>query len=796
MTNLSEPILVGKYLLIDLLSSSRPFYIYRAVDTTEKTFTSFKSLKTFHPENINRQPYLTELKRESEILSRLKYKGFPSLHENGEISGQYFHSYQHIWGKSLLKLLRELKKHNKMLSESYASYIISQVCSGLRYIHGLSDNNKPLVHGNINPHNIVISYTGEVFLVGFGHSIKEYSREDFYNSDFRIISYTAPEVFTQNTYTVESEIFSLGSIFYELITGLPPYMEKSHKKVINRIIKGTYIPATQVNTHLPDFIDDVFARSITPFIGDRFSTVDDFEKGIINYISDKQSFFAPKKMAKLMQTVFKSEIIEEIRYFQSLENGVKSHHKELFHSIPVKLIKSLEKSISSDSGFKERSGILSALSNEKRSDISFSSRTGSKSRSSNSIPSLRKSVNLPSEFNENFDPENSFFSKEDTEILGNEFTMTSLGNEKAALGPSEENMVKNNTDSSSVDVSRKKKIGSTDNIHDNEEQQNKSGGTLIMGSTAFSQVKNQNPEKEKEVPTVKTENIQGTRSGNDFFIGKNLGEYLVTGVIGWGGMGTVYEGIQPTIGKEVAIKVLKPSISDRKGVARRFLDEAKAVNSIRNPHIIDIFSFGIMEERYHYFVMERLHGESLGEYLKNNPNVSVKTAHDIYLQLFSAIEQAHEKGIIHRDIKPDNIFIEKRALFDTYVKVLDFGIAKFTDSDFKTAITKAGAAIGTPLYMSPEQALGKEVCYGSDIYSIGVIMYEMFTGSLPFIKKSYLEVLQAHLLEEPPRPSSIRPMDPRLEEIILWTLKKKTDERPANISVLRESLLPLLKTIS
>ncbi len=272
-----------------------------------------------------------------------------------------------------------------------------------------------------------------------------------------------------------------------------------------------------------------------------------------------------------------------------------------------------------------------------------------------------------------------------------------------------------------------------------------------------------------------------------------MGEYTVTGILGWGGMGTVYDGIHETIGKEVAIKVLNPHLCANRQIAQRFLAEAKAVNSIRNPNIVDIFSFGIYEDQYHYFVMEKLNGVTLGNYLLQHKTVSLRAAYEILAQVFSAVAAAHDKGIIHRDLKPENIYLEKRALFDHYVKVLDFGIAKFTVNGFKTAVTKAGTPIGTPKYMSPEQCKGVDVTAASDIYTLGVIMYEMFTGTVPFRKKSYLEMLLAHLNEPPPRPSLLVPMDAPLENMILWALQKDPGRRPVTVRDLSENVLAYLK---
>jgi len=406
------------------------------------------------------------------------------------------------------------------------------------------------------------------------------------------------------------------------------------------------------------------------------------------------------------------------------------------------------------------------------------------------------------------DDHQSFFSDEDTEILGREITHTFAGDERRGGGGNRSASVERFI---AEKLAEQEALSITDEVEEDRTRIDAKPKTLIMGAQVMPPVlPKTSPESLTKPPAQQSsgtgqvttqvadqkkyeKKIEGIKDESDPLLGRMLGEYLVTGVIGWGGMGTVYDGIQPDIGKEVAIKVLNPSFSKQKDLAMRFLAEARAVNSIRNAHIIDIFSFGVVEEKYHFFVMERLHGESLGEFLKREEIISKPLAHEIMIQLMNAIGQAHEKGIIHRDLKPDNIFLERRDPFEHYVKVLDFGVAKFMEEGVYSAITKVGTAIGTPLYMSPEQAIGVDVAPESDIYSIGVILFEMFTGTLPFERKSYLEVLKAHMMDPPPRPSSLVPMDERLEHIILKTLAKKKEDRFHSIPELAEVLLPLLK---
>ncbi len=267
-------------------------------------------------------------------------------------------------------------------------------------------------------------------------------------------------------------------------------------------------------------------------------------------------------------------------------------------------------------------------------------------------------------------------------------------------------------------------------------------------------------------------------------VGKSIGNYQVVAQIGHGGMGAVYLGQHPMIGKRVAIKVLHEELAMKEDIVSRFFTEAKAVNDIQHPNIVDIVDFGKLAsddgKEIVYFIMEYLDGEGLNARLKRE-GASINDAVHIISQCASALAASHKKHIVHRDLKPENIYLVGRGSDRNYVKLLDFGIAKLTGDDASASKhhTRAGLVIGTPAYMSPEQCEGKgNIDWRSDVYSLGIVLFEMLTGRTPFQGDGFGEVLVAHLTKPPPVPSSIRhDLPPGIESVVMHALEKAKDQR-------------------
>ena len=271
--------------------------------------------------------------------------------------------------------------------------------------------------------------------------------------------------------------------------------------------------------------------------------------------------------------------------------------------------------------------------------------------------------------------------------------------------------------------------------------------------------------------------------------GQLIGNYRIVQKVGTGGMGAVYLAEHPMIGKRVALKVIHRELASNKEVVQRFFQEARAVNRIGNEHIVEIHDFGVTPEGDHFYIMEYLEGRTLASVLSREGVLPTMRALHIGAQIASALAAAHASGVIHRDLKPDNIMLMMRLGDPDFVKVLDFGLAKMFQgaSSVQTAV---GVLLGTPQYMSPEACESKAVDHRTDIYALGVLLFQMMCGVLPFTGESMGEVLVKQVTQLPPAPRGLNPqIPPSVEQLLLRCLAKHPDARFQTMMQLRDALL-------
>ena len=288
----------------------------------------------------------------------------------------------------------------------------------------------------------------------------------------------------------------------------------------------------------------------------------------------------------------------------------------------------------------------------------------------------------------------------------------------------------------------------------------------------------------------------------DPLVGKSIDDrFIITELIAKGGMGAVYKAYQASVDRHIVVKVLHQRFEQREDSIQRFFREAKASSKLNHHHIVQIYDFGQTDDGMLYMMMEYLDGTLLYDLMAWGPLAPARTI-NILSQVCDALTVAHENGVIHRDLKPENIFLLDRAGAPDFVKVFDFGIAKTEDSegaDPEKKLTSEKSIFGTPHYMSPEQALGEAPDPRSDIYALGIILYEMLAGAHPFESDDPITLLRQHLRDTLPPLTTACPdfvLPPEIDEVFASLVAKNPDDRPANARAAKSMLLKVFKDIS
>ncbi|MDB4928461.1 MAG: hypothetical protein JWM10_945 [Myxococcaceae bacterium] len=272
------------------------------------------------------------------------------------------------------------------------------------------------------------------------------------------------------------------------------------------------------------------------------------------------------------------------------------------------------------------------------------------------------------------------------------------------------------------------------------------------------------------------------------------GRYRIIRRLGEGGMGLVYQAIDERLEKAVAVKVLKEDFSKRQDVVARFTQEAKSAARIKHENVLDVTDYGKTEAGSYYIAMELLVGTDLADVLQKGDAITVERATDIAVQICRALSAAHSLGVVHRDMKPENVFLLNTNEGREVVKIVDFGIAQMKDSAGENTrkLTRTGMIFGTPEYMSPEQASGKQIDHRVDVYATGVILYEMFAGRVPFVGDTFMGVLTQHMFEAPPAIADLNPdttVTPEFAAVIFKALAKDPNQRYASMAEFSEDLV-------
>ncbi|WP_338870699.1 serine/threonine-protein kinase [Myxococcus stipitatus] len=270
--------------------------------------------------------------------------------------------------------------------------------------------------------------------------------------------------------------------------------------------------------------------------------------------------------------------------------------------------------------------------------------------------------------------------------------------------------------------------------------------------------------------------------------GTLAGEYVLKALLASGGHGSVYEAEHRILGRRAAVKVLHPHLADQGEMLKRFVREARVVNQIRHPNIVDVYDFGLMPDGSPYYVMELLTGRTLGQVVQERGRLSASRARAYLEPVCGALEAAHRAGVVHRDLKASNILVVEEGE-KPRVKLLDFGIAKLLHAEAsQEGLTMAGQRLGTAHAMAPEQFRGGAIGAHTDIYALGVLLHQLLTGRYPFLCEDRMELERLHLEAPAPRPSAIAPVSPAVDAVVLRCLEKDASRRYSGVSAFLAAL--------
>lgn len=284
--------------------------------------------------------------------------------------------------------------------------------------------------------------------------------------------------------------------------------------------------------------------------------------------------------------------------------------------------------------------------------------------------------------------------------------------------------------------------------------------------------------------------VRKPKDKRDLLVGYLLkNRYYVLSVLGKGGMSLVYKAKDISNGRVVAVKALRTQGLGDDTVVKRFKLEAEVLHRLNHPRIVSVYDYGTSRIGQPYFIMDYLTGVSLNQVLRKEKRLNLERFQDIFVQISAAVAHAHKHKAIHRDLKPGNIMLVEKEDTRDYVKIVDFGIAKLAEDASK--LTRLGEVWGSPIYMSPEQGMGKEIDTRTDIYSLGIVMYEALTGEVPFLGKNYVETITKQMTEPPAPFSEImedNDIPASLEMIIFKALQKSPDDRYQTMQELKTEL--------
>ncbi|MCA9685057.1 MAG: serine/threonine protein kinase, partial [Myxococcales bacterium] len=609
---------------------------------------------------------------EAKVVVRLNHANLVQVFDAGRVFDDYYLAMELLEGEDLRAVWNRCAQLHRRIPVDFATFVVRELCRGLDYVHDAMSLD--LVHRDISPPNIMVSYHGQIKITDFGLATHAIKRE-LTNPGvvFGRYSYLSPEQARGLPADRRTDIYASGIVLWEMLTGRQLFPADRHAAAgaaaLSELRKPKISAPSDIVPGIPDGLDEVVLRALAVEREDRYQTAGEFRVGLSEVLNRHFAACDIDSVAAFMRDIFAREYKLESQDYASYAR-------------------------------------------------------------------------------EDFSPIRAQASIDETETL----TFEDIEERRRKSSPPRQ--------ASGQIGNKPNRARATASIGIEESESEDSDGKHRSW--------NEGPSTE-ELAAAAQERV-----------GEVLGQrYRIDRLLGVGGMGAVYAVTHLTLGKTYALKVLHDVFSRDPDLIDRFMREARAATQTGHPNIIDVIDVGTVETTGDvYFVMELLEGMDLGSVIRQSGPLAIRRAVHIARQICKALAAAHDAGIIHRDLKSENVVLTVRGGDPDFVKVLDFGICKQVDAA-SSSQTTPGMVMGSPDYMAPEQAAGAAANIKSDIYALGTILFEMLAGRLPFTGRNAIDVLMKKGAGPAPEVTELRPdVPPPLAAVVSRCLARELDDRP------------------
>ncbi|HSS02222.1 MAG TPA: serine/threonine-protein kinase, partial [Kofleriaceae bacterium] len=683
----------GKYHLLGPLAQGGMGALYLAVGG-DRGLERLMVIKTVLPHLADAE-YVARFRDEAKVVIKLSHGNLIPVFDAGLVGGELFLAMDFVEGRDLRAVWNRCAKKQVAFPIDVAVYIVKELCRGLAYAHAFPDLH--LVHRDISPPNVLVSYSGEVKLTDFGLASSTLKLEKTAPGIiYGKVAYMSPEQARGEKLDGRSDMYAAAIVLWELLTGrqlFPPGKDQP-QDLLARAKNPEPMRPSKRAPRVPVELDEICLRALAPSRDDRYPDCDAMRMALQGWLAQNAPTTDGTRMSAFLFELF----AEDIQRDRTERNDMLARVRTRALTLPP-------------------------------------------------TDELRRIV-------------------ENGSVGTAAATATELADGSAVIHDApvrKPGSVGRRAADRQGEISDRRQAPDRRNIGTRPSTAEHSAGSTALAKRL------QEHEDEAEPDLIGSE-VDG--------------RYRVLELIGEGGMGKVYLAEHVEIGKRVALKVLHPSYSRMPDLVERFRREARAASKIGHPNIVDVTDSGTTADGSVYFVMEYLEGLELGSVIEREGALDVARALRITGQICRALAAAHRESIIHRDLKPENIFLITRDGTADVVKVLDFGIAKTTEAEAarERRLTSPGMAMGTPEYMSPEQAAGRAADARCDVYALGAIMYEMVTGVPPYSGDNFMEILTKKATVDPVSPLALRSTIPEtVSDLVMRAMARNPDDRPPSM---------------